>query len=735
MKDHKKNKIFVIIPTYNQWQLLKKCLKSLQKQTYKNFNILVVDDGSNQDIKNNIKDTFSNINVLSFKKNKGFAKAVNKGVKYALNTYKPNYIALLNNDTRLDKNWLKNLIKRIRSKTQIAAVTSNMFFYNKPDIINSQGGTIDWNGDGYDINIFKNKKDIKTKSKPVLGACFAGCLIKSKALKQVGLLDQRFHAYYEDLDWSWRANLLGYKIYFEKDAILYHYGSESWEKGNRKKVYLTKRNCLASALKNYQLKNLFKRVLYILIGYFLMAIDHVFFTYNLDKQETILERIKYTLIPFQAILWNLIHLPKTLILRRKIQKKRKVNDKKIFNLIKDDKTPLNQFIESIKYKFSIQHIKDILFNIFSKNTNKFGVNILGYLDAQSGVGEAARTISKAIIKKGIPFALNNETTSPSKRSDNQFSKLFTTKNPYPINIITIYGDTFNNVINKRKNYLKNKYNIAYWAWELEDLPQQWVSLIDKVNEIWTPSTFVKNTFQKHTNKPIIVIPHPIEINPGPYKRKYFSINKNDFVFLFTFDFYSLFKRKNPFGVIKAFKKAFNKNSNTKLIIKCSNSSVDKENFKKLKKATKNWPIKIINKYLSRKELNSLLNIADTYVSLHRSEGFGLSIAESMALAKPVIATNYSGNTEFMNRKNSYPVDYKLIKIKKDHGPYKKGNVWADPNINQAAKLMKKVYNNPKKAKERGKIAKKYINNNLSPKSLSKKIVNRLNTINQKYIRK
>jgi len=327
MKIYNYPKSIIIIPTFNGWAVLKPCLLSLKKQTYQNFRILIVDDGSKENIKKQIKKEFPSVHVLKLNKNVGFAKAINKGIKYSLEKYKLKYIAILNNDTKADKNWLKSLVNRIKKDEQIAAVTSNMFFAKNPEIINSQGGTIDWNGDGYDINIFKPKSEVKTKSQPVLGACFGGALLRVKHIKEIGLLDDRYYAYYEDLDWSWRANILGYKIYFEKEAILFHQGGISWQKGIRKKVYLGKRNALASALKNYELKNLSRRVLYILIGYWFLILDYIVFSGNFQKSQkekiSFLEKIKFAIIPFKAIFWNLVHLPKTIILRRKIQKKKK----------------------------------------------------------------------------------------------------------------------------------------------------------------------------------------------------------------------------------------------------------------------------------------------------------------------------------------------------------------------------------------------------------------------------
>ncbi|MEX1013702.1 MAG: glycosyltransferase [Candidatus Paceibacterota bacterium] len=730
---NKQYETIILIPTFNEWDVLEACLQSLQKQTYNNFKIIVINDGSEDQIEKKINNNFNNVDTFTLDKNQGFAKAVNKGIKYTLSQYSPHYIALLNNDTIVEKEWLQSLTKKIKKEKNTAAVTSNMFFYSNRNTINSQGGTIDWNGDGYDINIFKDKDSGYQDSQQVFGACFGACLMDIKAIKDIELLDERFYAYYEDVDWSWRANLYGYKIFFEKDAFVYHHKSKSWKQGNRKLTYLTKRNCLTSALKNYQLKNLLPQISKIFIGYLLFTLDYLFFQYNLPKKISLWQRIKYITVPLQAIYWNLINLPKTLYLRNKIQNKRVVKDKKIFELLEQDETPLHNFLSSIKNKLSFNYLYSKIISIFHTPKNTFGVNILGYIDAQSGVGEAARSLIRAVKEANIPYALNNETTSPSERDDTKYNKEFKNYNPYPINIIVINGDTFKNVLRNRSNlYTKDKYNIAYWAWELEDIPKKWIPLINIVDEIWVPSSFVKNAFEKHTKKPITIIPHSINIKRSFFNRKYFSISNDKFVFLYIFDFYSHFERKNPLALVNAFKKSFENNESVKLIIKCSNSQSDQENFKKIKNETEqNKNIEIIDKYLTRKEILSLINICNAYVSPHRSEGFGLTIAEAMSLGKPVIATNYSGNTDFMNEDNSFPVDYKLIELKKDYGPYKKGNAWADININKLSKYMKYLYENPKQIKNVSENAIKTINSLLSPKAISKKISERLNIIYKK----
>ncbi|MCZ0903745.1 glycosyltransferase, partial [Microcoleus sp. HI-ES] len=202
-----------------------------------------------------------------------------------------------------------------------------------------------------------------------------------------------------------------------------------------------------------------------------------------------------------------------------------------------------------------------------------------------------------------------------------------------------------------------------------------------------------------------------------------------FIFLFVFDFSSHIQRKNTLATIQAFKQAFGEDTRLLLIIKSSNSNKHLEQQKLLMSAIANCSnIKHLDGYLSKNKLNGLLYNCDCYVSLHRCEGFGLTMAEAMFYGKPVIATGYSSNTEFMNVGNSYLVKYKLIPIEQDCGPYKKGNVWAEADVEHAADLMRYVFNNYREAQQMGAIAAEEIKTLLNPQVTGNKIRKRLEYI-------
>ncbi len=365
----------------------------------------------------------------------------------------------------------------------------------------------------------------------------------------------------------------------------------------------------------------------------------------------------------------------------------------------------------------------------NESVKKYGVNVLGYLTAELGVGEGARGLVRCLQSMGLEFSLINISPTYSRRLDLSFSE-FSNDNSHYINLIHINADVFPMFYREKgREHFKNKYNIGFWTWELSDFPDEWISSFQYCNEIWTPSNFTLASIAKRSFIPVIKIPHAVVVDKiKKVDRRHFGLSDHNFIFLFVFDFLSYFERKNPLAIINAFRKAFSPTENVRLVIKCSNSSFDPLAMNSMKEATKGLNINIIDKYLYKIEVNALMSLCDCYVSLHRSEGFGLTMAEAMFLGRPVIATGFSGNMDFMNINNSYLVKYNLVPINKNVGPYKKGSLWAEPDIHHASELMRYVYENRATSKKMGEIASTDIKNNFNFKVIGNEIKHRLNYI-------
>jgi glycosyltransferase involved in cell wall biosynthesis len=238
------------------------------------------------------------------------------------------------------------------------------------------------------------------------------------------------------------------------------------------------------------------------------------------------------------------------------------------------------------------------------------------------------------------------------------------------------------------------FNVGLWFWEIENPPKEWALFNQWTDEIWVQTDFVYKIFKKLSPN-VYKIPFSIDVKWNKNKnRSYFNLPEKKFIFLFTFDFWSCYVRKNPEAVITAFKKAFSRRNDVFLLIKTTHGEDLQDDMSRLISVIGDAPnIELRNIFISDEDQYSLLNVCSAYISLHRSEGLGLGLAEAMFLGKPVIATNYSGNLEFMSKKNSCLVNYSLIPIERNISypyPYTADKFWAEPDIKHAAYLMRKV---------------------------------------------
>ena len=385
----------------------------------------------------------------------------------------------------------------------------------------------------------------------------------------------------------------------------------------------------------------------------------------------------------------------------------------------------------LKGRYEFKKIKKNF--LFLPEPTEAGINVVGYLCAEIGLGESVRTLIKSIKTTNIKHCLINYKLFFLENDDKTFEKEFSESNPYNINVIVINPDNLDTVISDLgKKFFLNRYNIGYWAWEVPEIPVQWKKYERYLNEIWVPSEFVKKAISKTIKVHVEVVPHSIEMKPFEKRgRSYFELGEEGFLFSFIFDYNGIFERKNPVAIVRSFKKAFNGNEKVMLVIKCSNSkNHDARHKMLLREIGEDKRIKIINKHFIKDEIYSLLDVSDAYLSLHRSEGFGFTMAEAMFLGKPVICTNYSGNTDFTKENNSFLVGYKKTLLEENIGPYKKGDEWAEPDIDEAAKFMRVVYENKELINEVGKRGREYIQGNFSPKTIGEIIEKRVEQIGQ-----
>jgi glycosyltransferase involved in cell wall biosynthesis len=360
------------------------------------------------------------------------------------------------------------------------------------------------------------------------------------------------------------------------------------------------------------------------------------------------------------------------------------------------------------------------------NQRVSGITVVGYLDETHSIGELGRLATATVAASHVPF---QAVTFESGDGLATFARAGTTeslaRSDYDTNLVIVNADQFCVFADSAGPALSDRrYTIAQWAWELEEFPQRFQPAMELVDEVWAISEFTRRAISAVTDKPVFASQPPViapEISPE-FDRSALGVPDGRFVFLFCFDFFSVVERKNPLGLIDAFRRAFPEGDGPEgrdlegedpegegpiLLIKTVNGESKPMDLEMVRLASEGRSdVLVVDASLPAGQLGALMQTADCYVSLHRSEGFGLTMAESMILGKPVIATGYSGNLDFMTDENSFLVPHSWAVVPRGADPYPEGARWADPDLDAAASLMRKVFDDPDLARSvarRGQI--------------------------------
>lgn len=358
-----------------------------------------------------------------------------------------------------------------------------------------------------------------------------------------------------------------------------------------------------------------------------------------------------------------------------------------------------------------------------------GINEFGFFRAQIGLSQGAKLYAKAIKQAGIPCVLlDPDFVEP--RTDHSFDAAIKKRGKYAVNLIHINPGQLERTFREYPHWMfDHHYNIGVWLWELETIPEAWKEKLKYVDELWAPSGFIADAVRKATEKPVTLIPYGIETPRDERTRKDFGLSEDAFLVLAMYDSRSYAARKNPDGAIAAFQKAFGKSDgNAMLVLKVSNGKEDE--IKKLDAKMKSLGIRyqLITEQFSKPGLNSLIACCDVFISLHRSEGFGLVIAEAMSLGVPVIATGWSANAEFMPDSCTWKVGYQFIPVNNDYQYGSAAHRWADPDISEAADDLREIRENPEKARRMADEAMRYIQREWSIEKSGERIKERYEQI-------
>ncbi len=372
---------------------------------------------------------------------------------------------------------------------------------------------------------------------------------------------------------------------------------------------------------------------------------------------------------------------------------------------------------------------------FGRAHTRLGINVVGFLTADLGIGESARCMVRAADAASIPIALVPlKLNCRNKMGDMTFAGRLQESNPYGANVIHIDPPVARDIDHHHgPEFMREKFNIGYFAWELPEFPDSWMSSLDHFDEIWCPSDFVRESIALKAPLPVLTMAHSIGFDrptqDAATLRARLGLPADRFLFLCLFDLNSYTARKNPRAVIAAFRESGLCGKGAALVIKVHNAEANAADFAALNEAVRDLPgTVILSGTFSRADVYALEAACDCFVSLHRSEGFGLAVAESMYLGKPVISTNWSATSEYVHPGNGYPVRYSLVTLAENNGPYSKGSTWAEPEVAHAAELMRRVASDPAEAAWIGAAARFTIEQRFSPAVIGARYRRRLEAI-------
>ncbi len=363
-----------------------------------------------------------------------------------------------------------------------------------------------------------------------------------------------------------------------------------------------------------------------------------------------------------------------------------------------------------------------------------GVNFIAYIRAEMGLGVAARGMASALESAGVPFnIINVESGNFSQHTDYSWKHKEVDASDYDLTVICMNPDQSLQLRTQvQPALLGDRYVVGHWYWELPELPDEWVKEFEFVDEVWAASQFIADAVSPKTSRPVVRIPTVVQLSNAPaLSKQQLGLPEDRYLFLAMFDTNSILERKNPLGVLRAFKQAFppNTQKNVGLVMKFNNPDYRQPLMQSMREETAGLEnVFVIDRIMDRAEVTSLIKACDCFVSLHRSEGFGLGPAEAMSLAKPAIITNWSGNIDYMTPENSIAIDYQLVKLGQDYGPYKAHQSWAEPDLDQASHWMKTLVADPELGSRLGHHAQQTIKSQFSPQTIGKLIRDRIQQI-------
>jgi hypothetical protein len=335
----------------------------------------------------------------------------------------------------------------------------------------------------------------------------------------------------------------------------------------------------------------------------------------------------------------------------------------------------------------------------------FGVNVIGFISGKLGLGVAARATIASLVQCGVPVAGVDIILSEGRsNADMTWNHLCVGPGPdgrlpHAVNIVHVNPVEAASLKTNYPAFFESSYNIIVPFWELSRVPQSWIPLLAEYDLVLAASSHISAAMTKVSSTPVRPYRMGIQakLPPAIDGRARFSLPRDHFIFAMSFDTNSGLSRKNSIGAIRAFDLAFEGRPDVSLMVKVNGATRSPELTALLERLGRSPRHHVITDYLSYADVLGLYDACDAYLSLHRAEGLGYGMMEAMALGKPVIATGWSGNMDFMDETNSCPVRFTLTPVVErnpEYDPIRVGEpcLWAEPDLHHAITLMRRVRN-------------------------------------------
>jgi len=436
--------VYVVVINWNGMEHLPVCLNSVKKQSYDNIRVLMVDNGSTDGSIDYARKALPAIEIISNRKNIGFAKASNQGLYYAA-AKGAVYAILLNNDTECDSNFVKELVIAAQKNESIAACAPKILFFETRDIINGIGTDVSLFGYGWDRGLWEKDEGQYDKECEVFGMSGGAMLIRLSVIKELGAFDTAYYMYFEDIDLAWRIRYWGYRIVSTPRSIVYHKFSATTEKVKLNKEFFGERNRIRSVCKNFEIRTLMK------------ILPHMIFddcrrikNYLLDNRDSLSKKRGMMLLA--AYMWNILHFGSLIIQRQRAWRGRRVPDSEMMKFI----TPIAHYplvepdyhiVNRILFERSGIHLREI--SVGSRSVVGLGAGWGSICEAGKDKERVRPTAAKAY------FYLNDDI----KLENALLLEIFGSPAKTINGMILINGHTIGNFSIEKDAHLEVKYTI------------------------------------------------------------------------------------------------------------------------------------------------------------------------------------------------------------------------------------------------------------------------------------